>query len=179
MKKKKEFKDEIDAAIHKYSIGQWGDTYQTRWAKLYQDKEYNKLWGAVRNEIKGYMYAPRDITFSGPQVMSAQEAVQCLRRSRYYTSQADFYANSVKEELINLGFNRNREGALNYDPAHRKETFTSLNNIQYHGDVEHDGFMYKKYSFISNGVLLYYYKNRSPKDELYLEDLQITTEDWS
>lgn len=179
MRKKKEFKDEIDEAIHKYSIKNWGNSYQTNWANLYRNKEYNKLWEAVRTNVEGYMYAPRDLDKKGPTVMSPEEAVKSLRRSRYYTSQADFYRNSVKEELIQLGYNRNRYGALNYNPTHKKETFTSLTDIQYHGYVERDGIMYKKYSFISNGVFLFYYKNRSPKDELYLEDLHITTEDWN
>lgn len=179
MRKKKEFKDEIDRAIHKYSIKEWGDTYQTNWEKLYEDKKYARLWEAVRNEVEGYMYAPRDLDMTGPTVMSADEAVNQLRRSRYYVSQADFYKNSIKEELVALGYNRNRYGALNYDPSHKKETFTSLTDIQYHGNIEHDGVIYQKYSFISNGVLLFYYKNRSPKDELYLEDLHILTEDWN
>lgn len=184
MKKTKKFKNDIDEAIHKYTAKQWGEhTYHSGWKAAYEEgkksrksfKPYETLWKAVYEEVRENMYGPYDDEMKHPK-MTAEEAVEKVRRSRYYVSEADFYRNSVKKELIDLGYNRNLKELLNYNTEHKAGTFVTLNNIQYLGNVEFDGKIYKSYSFISNGKLLYYYSSRSPKDELYLKDLMITEE---
>ena len=163
MKKKRNYRkqnDFIDKAIDKISMKKWGNSYQTNWKSTYEQGDYQTLRNAIRQEVKDYMEV---------QNLTADEAVKAIRRSRYYTSQADFYRNSIYEELKDLGYNRNMVDLENYNPVRRKGTFVNFQReaIQYHGNVDIDGTIYQKYSFESNGKQLYYYKSRSPKDENY------------
>ena len=147
---KKEAVDEIDNAIDKVSRKDWEDTYQTEWAKAAKRGEWERLRGAIRMQVQGYM--------DNNPGMTAPEAVAALRRSRYYTSREDFYRTQMYYKIVNEGWNRDSKGKFSLKKS----------NIHYMGRVERDGVTYTQYKFVLNtGDVWYAYEAESPKDPMY------------
>ena len=145
----KEAVDEIDNAIDKVSRKDWEDTYQSEWSKAAKRGEWERLRGAIKMQVQGYM--------DNNPGMTPSEAVAALRRSRYYTSQEDFYRTEMYYKIVNKDWNR-----VNGKFALKKS------NIHYMGRVEKDGVSYIQYKFVlNNGDVWYTYEAESPKDPAY------------
>ena len=141
--------DEIDNAIDRVSRKEWEDTYQVEWSKAASRGEWERLRVAIRSQVKGYM--------DNNPGMTPSEAVAALRRSRYYTSQEDFYQTEMYYKISKNNWNR-VEGKF----ALKKS------NIFYMGRVERDGVTYTQYKYIlNNGDVWYTYEAESPKDPMY------------
>lgn len=142
--------DALDEAIDRISKKQWVNTYQTKWAEDYaKTKDWERLRVAIRAEARGYMEV---------NDMSAQEAVNALRRSRFYTSQEDFYKDSVYRNIVKEGWNRDEKGRFALKKA----------NLTYQGKIEYNGTTYTQYkAVLNNGVVFYTYEAESPKDPNY------------
>lgn len=145
----KEAVDEIDNAIDKVSRKDWEDTYQSEWSKAAKRGEWERLRGAIKMHVQAYM--------DNNPGMTPPEAVAALRRSRYYTSQEDFYRTEMYYKIVNKDWNRVKgKFAL------------KKSNIHYMGRVEKDGVTYTQYKFIlNNGDVWYTYEAESPKDPRY------------
>ena len=145
----KETVDEIDNAIDKVSRKDWENTYQVEWSKAAKRGEWERLRGAIKMQVQGYM--------DNNPGMTAPEAVAALRRSRYYTSQEDFYRTEMYYKIVNKDSNRVKgKFAL------------KKSNIHYMGKVERDGVTYTQYKFVlNNGEVWYTYEAESPKDPAY------------
>lgn len=151
--------DEIDQEIRKYSMKKWGNSYQPYLKNLYEGKDYEGLRRVIRNEVKVYLLHNDDFT--------VKQAVEAFRRSRAYVSQEDFYSDSIKQELKNLGVYRNMVNTETYDKTRKKGTFNKISDVKYKGYATIDGISYRKYAFKSNGRQFYVYTNLSPKSENY------------
>lgn len=145
----KEAVDEIDNAIDKVSRKDWEDTYQVEWSKVAKRGEWERLRVAIKMQVKGYM--------DNNPGMTPSEAVSALRRSRYYTSQEDFYRTEMYYKIAKNDWNR-----VNGKFALKKS------NIHYMGRVERDGVTYTQYRYVlNNGDVWYTYEAESPKDPMY------------
>lgn len=154
----KETVDEIDNAIDKVSRKDWENTYQKEWSNVAKRGEWERLRGAIRMHVQAYM--------DNNPGMTPPEAVAALRRSRYYTSQEDFYRTEMYYKIAKKDWNR-VDGKFSLKKS----------NIHYMGRVEKDGVSYTQYKFIlNNGDVWYTYEAESPKDPRY--DFVRDTVDW-
>lgn len=141
--------DEIDNAIDSISRREWENTYQTAWQAAAKQGDWERLRKAIRTQVEGYLEV-------NPE-MSVKEAVNALRRSRYYKSQEDFYQTEMYYKIAKNDWNR-VDGKF----ALKKS------NIVYQGKVEIEGQTYTKYQYtLNNGEIWYTYEAESPKDPAY------------
>ena len=148
---KKEAVDEIDNAIDRISRKDWENTYQEEWAKAAKRGEWERLRGAIRMHVQAYM--------DNNPGMTPQEAVAALRRSRYYTTQADYFRRDMYYKIVNQGWNR--------DPKTGRFALKK-SNIYYMGKFEKNDVTYTQYKYVlNNGDVWYTYEAESPKDPMY------------
>lgn len=104
---------------------------------------------------------------------TARQAIKKRLNSRVYKSQADFYAESLKEELL-----KNREEYNKVRDFYRDKggRFTKWGTPIYAGKVEINNMEYSKYKYLQGGQIIYVYTSQSPKSEKY--NMFVSTENY-
>ena len=94
---------------------------------------------------------------------SAKEAIKKRLASRVYKSQTEFYAESLKDELL-----KNREEYNKVRDFYRlKGKFIKWGTPIYAGKVEINNMEYSKYRYLKDGQVIFVYTTQSPKSDNY------------
>lgn len=103
---------------------------------------------------------------------SVAKAFQRYTRSRAVKTQAEFYIEGLKSEIMGSemqtkGVETNWKKLQNFY-RDKKGHFTAIKNVTYMGTVEYNKTTWKQYRFINPlGEVMYFYSTQSPKSEFY------------
>ena len=103
---------------------------------------------------------------------SLAKAFKRYNRSRGVKTQSEFYIEGVKaeikgSELQTKGVETKWKRLQNFY-RDKKGHFAPINNVNYMGNVEINGAMWKQYRFINPmGMVMYFYSTQSPKTDSY------------
>ena len=158
----------------------WSDYIETYWnrhseeiiTKINKQNPRTAAKGYTKQDYKEFFF--EDVkTRMEEHNETARQAIKKRLNSRVYKSQADFYAESLKEELL-----KNREEYNKVRDFYRDKSgrFTKWGKPIYAGKVEINNMEYSKYKYLQGGQIIYVYTSQSPKSEKY--NMFVSTENY-
>lgn len=105
--------------------------------------------------------------------LSPRQAIKKTLASRPYKSLAEWFAESLKQELLD---NKTEYNKVRDFYRSEKGTFMKWGDPHYEGQVEINGNMYKKYKYTKGSEFIFVYTSQSPKSDLY--DIFVSRKDY-